>query len=151
MTLEEMTAQRDALLAARYCGVRTVEMAGRRVTYATDAEMAAAITDLERRIEAVQEGARKRAVREARTRFVIEPALGSHIFEPDEFHWLRRHRVHAAKHIPHALRLDVAPRPSPTATSRKAGGSWVLARSIAEADACCTYRASACGELPTRD
>jgi hypothetical protein len=106
MTLEEMTAQRDALLAARYCGVRTVEMAGRRVTYATDAEMAAAITDLERRIEAVQEGARKRAVREARTRFVIEPALGSHIFEPDEFHWLRRHRVHAAKHIPHALRLD---------------------------------------------
>ena len=39
MTLEEMTAQRDALLAARHRGVRTVEMAGRRVTYATDAEM----------------------------------------------------------------------------------------------------------------
>jgi hypothetical protein len=29
MTLEEMTAQRDVLLAARYRGVRTVEMAGR--------------------------------------------------------------------------------------------------------------------------
>jgi hypothetical protein len=43
MTLEELTAQRDALLAARYRGVRTVEMAGRRVTYATDAEMAAAM------------------------------------------------------------------------------------------------------------
>ena len=50
MTLEEMTAQRDALLAARYRGLRTVEIDGRRVTYATDAEMAAAIADLERRI-----------------------------------------------------------------------------------------------------
>ena len=54
MTLEEMTAQRDALLAARFRGVRTVEIDGRRVTYATDAEMAAAITDLERRIAAGQ-------------------------------------------------------------------------------------------------
>jgi hypothetical protein len=62
VTLEEMTTQRDALLAARYRGVRTVEMAGRRVTYATDTEMAAAITDLERRIEAAQEGARKRRI-----------------------------------------------------------------------------------------
>ena len=34
MTLEEMTAQRDALLAARFRGVRTVEIDGRRVTYA---------------------------------------------------------------------------------------------------------------------
>ena len=33
MTFEEMTAQRDALLAARYRGVRTVEIDGRRVTY----------------------------------------------------------------------------------------------------------------------
>ena len=38
-----MTAQRDALLAARYRGVRTVEYDGRRITYATDAEMAAAL------------------------------------------------------------------------------------------------------------
>ena len=50
MNLEELTAQRDALLAARYRGVRTVEIDGRRVTYATDNEMAAAITDLEQRI-----------------------------------------------------------------------------------------------------
>ena len=42
MTLEELTAQREALLAARYRGVRTVGVEGRRVTYATDAEMAAA-------------------------------------------------------------------------------------------------------------
>ena len=55
MTLEEMTAQRDALLAARYRGVRTVEIDGRRVTYATDTEMAAAITDLERRIALASE------------------------------------------------------------------------------------------------
>jgi phage terminase large subunit GpA-like protein len=54
VTLEEMSTQRDALLSARYCGVRTVEMAGRRLTYATDAEMAAAIMDLECPIEAVQ-------------------------------------------------------------------------------------------------
>jgi hypothetical protein len=62
MTLDELTAQRDALLAARYRGLRTVEIEGRRVTYATDAEMAAAITDLERRIAAVQEGGRRRRI-----------------------------------------------------------------------------------------
>ena len=63
MTLEEMTARRDALLAARYRGVRTVEIEGRRITYATDAEMATAIADLERRIEHAEAGARRRIVR----------------------------------------------------------------------------------------
>lgn len=62
MTLEEMTAQRDALLAARFRGVRTVEIDGRRVTYATDAEMAAAITDIERRIAAASEGGKRRRI-----------------------------------------------------------------------------------------
>jgi hypothetical protein len=62
MTLEEMTAQRDALLPARFRGVRTVEIDGRRITYASDAEIAAAITDLERRIAAVQDGGRKRRI-----------------------------------------------------------------------------------------
>ena len=62
MTHEELTAQRDALLAARYRGVRTVEIDGRRVTYASDTEMAAAITDLERRIAAAEEGGRKRRI-----------------------------------------------------------------------------------------
>jgi hypothetical protein len=62
MTFEELTAQRDALLAARYRGLRTVEIDGRRITYASDAEMAAAITDLERRIAATQEGGRKRRI-----------------------------------------------------------------------------------------
>ena len=66
MTLEEMTVQRDALLAARYRGVRTVEIDGRRVTYATDSEMAAAITDLERRISlAGIEGRRRRILTSA--------------------------------------------------------------------------------------
>ena len=62
MTFEHWTVQRDALLAARYRGVRTVEIDGRRVTYATDAEMAAAITDLERRIAAAGEGGRRRRI-----------------------------------------------------------------------------------------
>jgi len=62
MTVEEMTAQRDALLAARFRGVRTVEIDGRRITYASDTEMAAAVTDLERRIAAAQEGGRKRRI-----------------------------------------------------------------------------------------
>ena len=41
MTLEDMIARRDALLAARFRGVRTVDVDGRRITYASDAEMAA--------------------------------------------------------------------------------------------------------------
>jgi len=48
--LAQLTAWRDALMEARYKGVRTVEYDGNRVTYATDAEMANALADLERRI-----------------------------------------------------------------------------------------------------
>jgi hypothetical protein len=62
MILEEMIAQRDALLVARFRGIRTVEIDGRRITYASDSEIAAAITDLERRIAAAQEGGRKRRI-----------------------------------------------------------------------------------------
>lgn len=50
--LAQLTAWRDALMAARYQGVRTVEYDGKRVTYATDAEMAAALGDLKRQISA---------------------------------------------------------------------------------------------------
>ena len=46
--LAQLTAWRDALMAARYQGIRTVEYDGKRVTYATDAEMAAALGDLNR-------------------------------------------------------------------------------------------------------
>lgn len=62
MTLEEMSAHRDALLAARYRGVRAVEVDGRRVTYASDAEMAAALADLEKRIAVIGTGAPRRRV-----------------------------------------------------------------------------------------
>ncbi|MCW5750227.1 MAG: hypothetical protein KIT81_03695 [Alphaproteobacteria bacterium] len=65
MNLEEMIARRDALLAARFRGVRTVEIEGRRITYATDVEMAAALADLERRIAETKAGARRRIVRTA--------------------------------------------------------------------------------------
>jgi hypothetical protein len=63
MTLAELRSRRDALLAARYRGVRTLEIEGRRITYATDAEMATAIADLERRIAEAEAGARRRIVR----------------------------------------------------------------------------------------
>jgi len=48
--ITQLTLWRDALMAARYKGVRTVEYDGKRVTYATDAEMANALADLDRRI-----------------------------------------------------------------------------------------------------
>jgi hypothetical protein len=62
MTLAELTTQRDALLAARFRGLRTVEIEGKRVTYASDAEMASALTDLERRIATATEGGRRRRI-----------------------------------------------------------------------------------------
>ena len=62
MTEAEMTAKRVALLDARAKAVRTVEFEGRRVSYATDAEMAA-IADLERRIDAARTGGRRRIIR----------------------------------------------------------------------------------------
>ncbi|MCZ7641883.1 MAG: hypothetical protein M5U33_02825 [Pseudorhodoplanes sp.] len=54
--LTQLEAWRDALLQARYASLRTVEVEGRRVSYATDAEMATALADLERRISAAQSG-----------------------------------------------------------------------------------------------
>jgi hypothetical protein len=48
--LAQLTAWRDALMAARYQGIRTVEYDGKRVTYASDAEVAAALADLSRQI-----------------------------------------------------------------------------------------------------
>lgn len=65
MTLDEMIAQRNALLAARARAVRTVEVEGRRVSYATDGEMATALADLERRIAREKAGVRRRIVRTA--------------------------------------------------------------------------------------
>ena len=53
--LAQLTAWRDALMAARYRGVRSVEYDGKRITYASDREMAAALADLNRQIAAATE------------------------------------------------------------------------------------------------
>jgi phosphatidylserine/phosphatidylglycerophosphate/cardiolipin synthase-like enzyme len=47
---EELQAMRDALIRARASGVRVVQYEGNRTEYASDAEMSAALADLERRI-----------------------------------------------------------------------------------------------------
>ena len=51
--LAQLTAWQNALMAARYQGVRTVEYDGKRITYASDGEMAAALADLNRQITGV--------------------------------------------------------------------------------------------------
>ena len=60
MTLSDMQAQLDALLAARFRGVRATNYDGKSVTYGSDAEMARAIADLEARIAAETNGPRSR-------------------------------------------------------------------------------------------
>ena len=57
MTLEELKLRHGALLSARYSGTRSVSYDGKTVTYGTDAELAAAIGDVERRIAKVERGA----------------------------------------------------------------------------------------------
>ncbi len=62
MTLDDMKARLEALLAARWRGVRSIDVEGRRISYATDAEMASAITDLEKRIAVLESGKPRRRV-----------------------------------------------------------------------------------------
>ena len=57
MTLDELKLRHSALLAARYSGTRSVSYDGKTVNYGTDAELAAAISDVERRIAKLQRGA----------------------------------------------------------------------------------------------
>ena len=59
MTLDDLKARHSALLAARYSGTRSVSYDGKSVTYGSDAEMAAAIADIERRIAALETIARR--------------------------------------------------------------------------------------------
>lgn len=61
MTLEEMQALLSALLGMRFAGVRSVTYDGRQISYASDAELAAAIQDLERRIAAATDTTRSRS------------------------------------------------------------------------------------------
>jgi hypothetical protein len=57
MTLDELKSRHSALLAARYSGTRSVSYDGKTVTYGSDAELAAAIGDIERRIAKLERGA----------------------------------------------------------------------------------------------
>jgi hypothetical protein len=57
MTLNDLKSRHSALLAARYSGTRSVNYDGKSVTYGTDAELAAAIGDIERRIAKLERGA----------------------------------------------------------------------------------------------
>jgi hypothetical protein len=59
MTLDELKSRHSALLAARYSGTRSVSYDGKTVNYGTDAELAAAIGDVERRIAKLQRGPRR--------------------------------------------------------------------------------------------
>jgi len=56
MNLDELKLRHDALLAARYSGTRSVSYDGKTVNYGTDAELAAAIGDVERRIAKLERG-----------------------------------------------------------------------------------------------
>ena len=57
MTLDDLKARHSALLAARYSGTRSVSYDGKSVTYSSDGELAAAISDIERRIAKAERGA----------------------------------------------------------------------------------------------
>ena len=57
MNLDDLKSRHSALLAARYSGTRSVSYDGKTVTYGTDAELAAAISDIERRIAKLERGA----------------------------------------------------------------------------------------------
>jgi hypothetical protein len=52
LSTDELVTLRDALVRARARGVRVTMYDGKRVEYGSDAEMAAAIGDLDRRIAA---------------------------------------------------------------------------------------------------
>ena len=59
MTLDDLKARHTALLAARYSGTRSVSYDGKSINYGTDAELAAAIADIERRIAALERTSRR--------------------------------------------------------------------------------------------
>ena len=68
MTLDDLKSRHSALLAARYSGTRSVSYDGKSINYGSDAELAGAIADIERRIAKLERGAgrvlRPRAVKD---------------------------------------------------------------------------------------
>ena len=63
MTLEQLKAQREALQAARFTGVLTVKAGDKTVTYKSNVEIQAALSDLEREIARLQGRPRARRIR----------------------------------------------------------------------------------------
>jgi len=59
MTLDDLKSHHSALLGARYSGTRSVSYDGKSVTYGSDAELAAAVSDIERRIAALEKPGRR--------------------------------------------------------------------------------------------
>ena len=60
MDSERMITLLSALQEARYAGVRSVSYDGKTITYGSDAELAAAIADLETRIASAGDAPRRR-------------------------------------------------------------------------------------------
>ena len=65
MTLEQLKAQQEALQAARFNGVLTVKAGDKTVTYKSNVEIQAALSDLEREIARLQGRPRARRIRTA--------------------------------------------------------------------------------------
>lgn len=64
LTLTDLQSLRDALLKARLGGVREVrDQNGESISYKSDAEMRAALADVESRIAALQSGASVKTIR----------------------------------------------------------------------------------------
>ena len=63
MTLEQLKTQREALQVARFNGVLTVKAGDKTVTYKSNVEIQAALSDLEREIARLQGRPRARRVR----------------------------------------------------------------------------------------
>ena len=63
MTLEQLKAQQEALQAARFNGVLTVKAGDKTVTYKSNTEIQAALSDLEREIARLQGRPRARRIR----------------------------------------------------------------------------------------
>lgn len=63
LTPEQLRARLDALLDMRFRGVRESVTDGERVSYASDAELAAAIADAEKRLALAEGRGRRRVLR----------------------------------------------------------------------------------------
>lgn len=68
--LADLIKRRDDLRAARARGVQSVAYAGKTVTYKTDAQMAAALADLDRQIAAAEGRPRRRILKIATSKGV---------------------------------------------------------------------------------